>query len=124
MSLPAQLVRFGCVGAAASAAHLGVVAALVPAGLGPLAANGAGFAAAFHVSYYGHRTWTFGHAGGSREYLRMLAVSLAGFGLNEGLYAGLLEFTLLDYRVALVLVLLVVAGGTFVAARACVFVRG
>ena len=124
MSLTGQIFRFGCVGVAASAAHLGVVATLVPAGLVPLMANGAGFAAAFHVSYYGHRSWTFGHAGGSREYLRMLAVSLAGFGLNEGLYAGLLKFTALDYRVALGLVLLVVAGGTFVAARICVFRRG
>ena len=121
MRLPGQLLRFGCVGAAASAAHLGVVAALVPAGLTPLAANVAGFAAAFHVSYYGHRIWTFGHRGGSREYLRMLAVSLSAFALNEVIYAALLKFAALDYLVALALVLLSVAAGTFTAARIWVF---
>jgi len=121
MSLPGQLVRFGCVGGAASAAHLVVVAALVPAGLVPLTANVAGFAMAFHVSYYGHRTWTFGHHGGMREYLRMLTVSLSAFVFNETLYAGLLKFTTLDYRAALLLVLLAVAASTFVAARLWVF---
>jgi putative flippase GtrA len=121
MSLPGQLIRFGCVGATASVAHLGVVAALVPAGLVPLAANVAGFAMAFHVSYYGHRIWTFTHRGGPREYLRMLTVSLSAFALNEAIYAGLLEFTALDYRVALALVLLTVAVGTFIAARVWVF---
>lgn len=124
MSLPGQLVRFGCVGAAASSAHLGIVAALVPAGLAPLAANVAGFAAAFHVSYYGHRIWTFSHRGGPREYLGMLAVSLTAFVLNETIYAGLLKFTGLDYRVALALVLPTVAIGTFLAARAWVFASG
>ena len=121
MRLPGQLIRFGFVGAAASATHLGVVAALVPAGLVPLAANVAGFAAAFQISYYGHRIWTFGHRGGSREYLRMLAVSLSAFTLNQVIYAGLLKFTTLDYRVALALVLVAVAVGTFLAARVWVF---
>ncbi|MCW1884341.1 GtrA family protein [Luteolibacter flavescens] len=123
MSLPGQLVRFGCVGVAASAVHLVVVSALVPAGILPLVANVAGFAAAFHVSYYGHRGWTFRRRGGSREYGRMLGVSLAGFAMNEVLYAGLLAFTPLDYRVALAIVLLAVACGTFLAARGWVFTR-
>ncbi|MCW1922572.1 GtrA family protein [Luteolibacter arcticus] len=123
MSSLSQLTRFGCTGAAASAVHLCVVAALVPFELTPLAANVAGFAIAFHVSYHGHRSWTFRRPGGPREYKRMLAVSLLAFALNELLYAGLLKWTRLDYRVALGLVLLTVAAGTFAATRVWVFTR-
>jgi len=124
MSLHRQLLRFGCVGVAAMAVHFAVVAALVPIGVEPLLANAAAFAVAFQVSYVGHRRWTFEATGGGGTYFRMLAVSLASFGLNEGLYALLLKFTALDYRISLVIVLGAVAVFTFVASRLWVFARG
>jgi len=121
MSLPGQLIRFGCVGGAAAATHLGVVAALVPAGLPPLVANALAFAVAFQVSYYGHRGWTFRSPGGRGEYFRLLLVSLVSFALNEALYAAMLRFAPLDYRLSLALVLAAVAVFTFAGSRLWVF---
>ena len=121
MMLAGQIFRFGCVGAVAAAVHLAVVAALVPAGLTPPAANVAGFALAFHASYHGHRGWTFRSSGGPREYLGMLAVASLAFAANQALYLCLLRFTPLDYRLSLAIVLVTVAAGTFGATRAWVF---
>jgi putative flippase GtrA len=49
--------------------------------------------------------------------LRFFGVALASFGINELLYALLLRYTTLDYRLALALVLVLVAALTFVLAR-------
>jgi len=117
-----QLVRFGCVGAVAAAVHLAVVSLLVALlDMSPLLANVAGFGVAFQVTYFGHSQWTFRTIKRNGDYRRMLLVSLAAFALNEGLYAVLLQTTSLDYRVALGLVLVAVAGLTFVGSRVWVF---
>jgi len=114
----AQLARFGVVGITAMAVHWIVVIAIVPLGLTPLIANVIGFAAAFNVSYFGHRTWTFDSALAHATTLgRFLAVAIASFILNEVLYALLLHHTTLDYRSALLIVLLAVAVLTFVLSR-------
>ena len=112
-----ELLRFGCVGIAAMLTHFIVVLLLVPAGLSPLIANIAAFAIAFQVSFYGHRNWTFGTPSQPRQYANMLAVSLAAFAINEGLYAWLLKQGSLDYRIALALVLTAVAAVTFLGAK-------
>ncbi|MEI7956027.1 MAG: GtrA family protein [Verrucomicrobiota bacterium] len=117
-----QLVRFGCVGGVAAAVHLAVVALLVMLlAMSPLLANVAGFGVAFQVTYFGHRQWTFRVAKRNGDYRRMLLVSLAAFALNELMYAVLLQTTSLDYRLALGLVLVAVAGLTFIGSRVWVF---
>ncbi|MEI7910745.1 MAG: GtrA family protein [Verrucomicrobiota bacterium] len=117
-----QLVRFGCVGAVAAAVHLGVVWLLVVLlDMAPLLANVAGFGLAFQVTYFGHSQWTFNTIKRSGDYRRMLMVSVSAFALNEALYAVLLQTTTLDYRIALGLVLVAVAGLTFVGSRVWVF---
>ena len=121
MNLVLQLARFGCVGAAASVVHLALVAVLVPLGLAPLWANPLAFLAAFQVSYYGHRGWTFRQEGARHAYARLFAVALAGFALNEAAYVALLRLTPFDYRLALAGVLAVQAGITFLLARDWVF---
>jgi len=121
MKLIGQFFRFGCVGVIAMAVHLAVVIALVPLGLPPLWANVLAFAVAFQISYFGHRGWTFRSFGGRGAYGRMLVVSLASFALNEAMYACLLKFTPLDYRVSLTLVLVAVALFTFAGSRFWVF---
>lgn len=123
MNLVLQIVRFGCVGAVASALHLAVVAALVPLGLAPAWANPVAFLVAFQVSYYGHRGWTFRQEGGAAAYRRLFIVALAGFALNEAAYVPLLKNSPLDYRVALAAILLVQAGISFLIARRWVFHR-
>lgn len=119
-----KIARFGCVGAAASLAHLGVVAALVPLGFPPAGANMVAFLLAFQVSYYGHRGWTFRHPGGPEAYGRMFAVALGAFAFNEAAYLWMLHHAPLDYRVSLILVLGVQAMLTFALASTWVFQGG
>ena len=112
-------VVFGIVGTAAAVVHFIVVSLLVPLGIHPLIANIVGFAVAFGVSFAGHRRWTF--AAGGRELPRALnrffAVAVCGFAANELLYALVLRFTRLEYGSALLIVLTLVAGSTFVASK-------
>jgi putative flippase GtrA len=113
-----QLMRFGVVGVAAMVVHWLVAVALVRLGLAPLIANVLAFAVAFNVSYWGHRRWTFAATTAHGTTVRrFFAVALGSFALNEFLYYLLLRFTRLDYQTALALVLVAVAGLTFVLSR-------
>jgi putative flippase GtrA len=114
-----ELVAFGLVGASAFVVHFAIVAALVPLGVPPLLANVVGFLAAFTVSFVGHGRWSFPAEGRpvAPALRRFAAVAITGFAVNEGLYAVLLRFTALDYRVALLLVLGGVAALTWLANR-------
>lgn len=99
-----ELTVFTAVGTAAAGLNLGVVAGTVPLGLSPLVANVAGFLLAFAWSFVGHARWSFPAAGRpvGLALRRFALLSIAGFGLNEMLYAGALTWTELDYRLALV----------------------
>ena len=121
-----ELFWFGVVGVTAMLVHLGTVSLLVPAGLPPLAANVIGFLVAFQVSHAGHRRLTFGaaQAPAARSRLRFFAVAAASFALNELMYAALLRLTSLDYRIALLIVLVAVAALTFFSARNWAFAAG
>ena len=115
-----QLFWFGVVGVTAMLVHLGTVSLMfVPWGIHPLVANVLGFLIAFQVSHAGHRAFTFttSSASVSHTRLRFFAVAVGSFLVNEVLYAALLHFTTLDYRVALAIVLVVVAALTFFLAR-------
>lgn len=119
-----QLYWFGLTGSAAAATHWLVVVALVEAAaLSPLHANVAGFGLAFLVSYGGHRRLAFRAAAvpHRRALPRFLAVALAGWVLNQGLYAWLLQHTAWPYPLALAAVLLLVAALTFLLARGWAF---
>lgn len=115
-----QLFWFGVVGVTAMFVHLGTVSLMfVPWGIHPLAANVLGFLIAFQVSHAGHRAFTFTTSTASVNHtrLRFFAVAVGSFLVNEALFAALLHFTTLDYRVALAIVLVVVAALTFFLAR-------
>jgi putative flippase GtrA len=104
--------------------HLGSVAlVLVPLGLPPLVANIFAFLLAFQVSHLGHHRFTFSVADApmARSRRRFFMVALSSFLVNEAMYALLLRFTDLDYRVALAVVLIAVAALTFVSARQWAF---
>lgn len=114
----AQLARFGVVGVAAMITHWSVVAIVVPFGIPPLVANVIAFCVAFNVSFFGHHHWTFASAESRQNtFKRFLSVAVLGFVTNESLYALLLEFSGLDYRIALVIVLASVAILTFLLSR-------
>lgn len=114
-----EVVAFGAVGAAAFLVHFAFVAATVPLGVVPLLANVFGFLAAFVVSFVGHGRWSFPAEGRpvAPALKRFAVVAVGGFVLNESAYAVLLRSTSLDYRVALIIVLVAVAGSTWLAGR-------
>ncbi|GGY03297.1 GtrA family protein [Paludibacterium paludis] len=119
-----ELFWFGVVGVTAMAVHYLLVTRLfVPAGLTPLLANVAGFLLAFVVSYHGHRHQTFRarHVPHRRALPRFFAVACASFAVNEAMYAALLAHTALDYRAALLIVLVTVAALTFLLGKLWAF---
>lgn len=114
-----QLVWFGLVGASAALVHLGTVWLLVSQfGLVPLLANVLGFCVAFVVSFIGHHQRTFASQAAplSQALPRFLLVAVLGFVCNEILYALLLHLGM-EYRLALFLVLVAVAGMTWLLSR-------
>ena len=120
----AELMRFGAVGIAAMATHWCMVALLVPLGVTPLLANAIAFCIAFNVSFFGHHHWTFASIDSRQVTVRRFAgVALLGFVINEILYGFLLKYTPLDYRLALAIVLVAVAGLTYLLSRCWAFRR-
>jgi len=119
------LIWFGAVGATAAAVHVATVWLLVSRfGMPALWANVLGFALAFCVSFTGHHRLSFATQDAQVRHAlpRFALVALTGFASNELLYAVLLHFGL-EYRVALVLVLVLVAGMTWVLSRHWAFKR-
>jgi len=106
---------FLLVGATAAAIHQVAVIVLVETGLlTPAMANLPGFAIAWLASYLGHRHLTFRSERPHREAApRFLVVALLAFAANQALYVLLLRFTPLHYAVALFIVLIAVAVGTY-----------
>lgn len=105
------------VGASAAAVHFLVVTLMVAVyGWRPIIANVVAFCVAFFVSYTGHSLLTFADrdAAHSQSAPRFLAVAVTGFVSNELLYYLALNVLHLPYQPALVLVLVMVAGMTYV----------
>lgn len=121
-----ELLWFGVIGVSALVTHFLLVALLVPLGMQPLVANVIAWLLAFQLSYWGHRLKTFkaAHLPHRQTLPRFFAVSGLSFLLNETMYWGLLRFTPLDYRLALLVVLFCVALLTFVLSRMWAFAQG
>lgn len=119
-SLLKQIGWFVAVGCAAAATHWLVVVGFVSqTGLSPLIANIVGWLVAFFVSFSGHYLLTFKHQAApiAQAVRRFFAVSAAGFTVNELSYAWLLSYTPISYELLLALILVVIAGATFVLGR-------
>lgn len=111
-----QVWRFGRVGLVALIVHWGTALILMAYGQKPLIANTFAFLIAFQLSYWGHRYWTFEGSELSHKtaLLRFLAIAVAGFLLNQILFASLLKFTQLPHSLALLIVLVLVSANNFV----------
>lgn len=118
-----RILPFGFVGALAGAVHYCAALAIVAEfGLSPQIGNVGGYIIALFVSYYGQSRWTFQHAERRlANFLRFICTSLAGFALNFLLYAALLRWTAIDYRIALLLVIGSVAALTYALLKIWVF---
>lgn len=116
----ASVAWFVGVGAAATLVHFGSVVALVSlADWRPLGANVVAWCIAFVVSFSGHWRLSFGaqQAPLRRAAVRFVAVSAAGFGVNQLSYALLLQHAGWGYMTALGVVLAGVACLTYVVSR-------
>jgi len=79
-----EILRFGCVGIAATTMHLFVSALLLwmfPR-MALIVVNTMAFFAAFSISYVGHRYYTFSRKGSP---IRFFATSLTGLGINNSI---------------------------------------
>lgn len=126
MHLSRRILSFVVVGGTAALVHWATVVALVrQLALPPLAANVAGWAVAFSVSFAGQSMLTFRdhQAPLAQAMRRFFALSLAGFCINEASYALLLRFSPWRFDVLLALVLVGVAVLTFVLSRRWAFAR-
>lgn len=110
--LSQRLVFFTGIGGFAALVHILVVMNLVTyVNLHPLIANVFAFLIAFNVSYLGHKYLTFANIGEQKQLSLphfFLVASSAGL-INEGLYYLLLSYTQINYLIALILVLGLVA---------------
>jgi len=104
---------------------MAVVSIVVPLGMTPLSANFVGFFFSFVWSFFGHARWTFPAQGrdvGAAMW-RFAIISLLSFVLTEAVYAGVLEWTSIDYRLSLYLVIVTLAFGKLVASKHWAFAR-
>ena len=108
-------VKFAFVGLVAAAVHylLAVFCVSVLA-FSPQAGNAGGYAIALLVSYLGQSRLTYAFVSGRRlTFARFATVSGCGFALNSMGFALLLRWTTLDYRLALILVLMASAAVSY-----------
>jgi putative flippase GtrA len=103
-----RLLYFTLVGASSALIHILTVLGLVSyLQMKPIVANIFAFFIAFHISFLGHRKFTFAKLDNLKElsgpHFFIVAAS-AGF-LNEVLYFLLLHYTMLNYVLALIGVL-------------------
>ena len=117
--LPRPL-KFAMVGAIAAAVHFSVVLLLVETlDLKPLLANIFAFLTAFCVSFSGQKLFTFADRQKSlRDSLGpYFLISLISFGCNELLFSIALYLFHVPYQLALLMVLLIVAIGTYLGSK-------
>jgi putative flippase GtrA len=115
-----RLSWFVAVGTIAAAIHFGTVVALVQwGGWRPAVANVVGWLTAFVFSFLGHHRTTFSDAKApmGRSAGRFFAVSALGFATNETAYVLLLHFSGLRYDLALAVVMVGIAGMTYLMGR-------
>ncbi|HUH39546.1 MAG TPA: GtrA family protein [Castellaniella sp.] len=120
LKLATQIGWFLIVGCAAAATHWAIAVACVAwGGLAPLLANVIGWLVAFGVSFTGHYRLTFRtqHAPLGRAARRFFALSALGFAVNEASYAVLLQATRIRYDILLAMILIGIAGLTFILGR-------
>jgi putative flippase GtrA len=118
-------LSFVMVGTLAAGVHYSLaIAGVMFAGLSPQTSNVCGYVIALLVSYIGQSRFTFADAARqATTFVRFATVSLSGFLLNYLCYSALLRWTAIDYRIALLIVLIGVAGLTYIALNKWVFVK-
>lgn len=115
-----QIAWFVAVGCAAAATHwVCAVGCIALFDVRPFLANFIGWSVAVVVSFAGHYFLTFRHQ--QKRLLpavrRFLAISASGFAINEFAFVSLLRVTQIPYYWLLAMILVAIAGMTFVLSR-------
>ena len=120
LKLSHRLIFYTGIGATSAIVHILIVLNLVTyVQLNPLIANVFAFLIAFNISFLGHKYLTFSGLQDQKELSLphfFLVAASAGL-LNEALYFLLLRFTQLNYLIALILVLGLVAVYSYLLSR-------
>lgn len=116
-----QCLRFGVVGALATAIHLGLFALLIELlDMRPFWANFPAFAVALIVGFVGHRLWTFRCKGTeqnwSSAFPKFAGTALFGLALNSSIVSGI-EAAGLGYGYSMVLMATLTPGAVFVISK-------
>ena len=113
MSMFTRMIRFGITGLAVTFLHVLIAVTLVEAALaGPAAANGIAFILAACTSYVVNAKFTFRARLAAGGFARFVLVTMICGGVSVGI-AHLAEMQGLDYRIGILLVVLVVPGLSF-----------
>lgn len=116
------LGRFASVGVAATLLHVATALAASRLGLAPHAANGAGFAAAIGLSYFGHGRYTFrAEVAHMRHGPRFLATAGLGLVLSASITQVVTVWLGAPLALAMGLVAVAVPAATFLLCRLWVF---
>ena len=121
-----QTLKFMAVGAIAALVHFLVVILLVEFfSFSPLIANFFAFLIAFCVSFTGQRLFTFANSSKTirQSLLPYFIISLTSFICNELLLSLAIYLLHFPYQPALILVLLIVAIGTFFSSKYWAFAK-
>ena len=121
-----EMFRFGIVGVAATAVHVGMVVFLVEVlGLAPIWANALGFLTALPVSYFGNFHWTFGAEGQHRRRVpRFVFTQTSGLAGSQAIMFFVVDVLALHYGLALATAVLIVPLSTYLLSRIWVFSPG
>ncbi len=121
-----QPIRFVMVGGTAAAVHFSVVLILVELFFShPLIANLIAFCIAFFVSFSGQRLFTFSNTNKSikQSLLPYLLISVTSFICNEILLSIGIYIFKIPYQIALIIVLILVAVGTYFSSKHWAFAK-
>lgn len=119
----AQAGRFAFVGSAVTLVHVTAAVALIElCEIAPLAANWVAFCVALTLSYFANHSWTFRVVGHHAVHFpRFVIVAILGLLLNQTIMFGVVEVWEQSYRIALVIVVLVIPLASFLANRSWAF---
>ena len=120
-----QYIRFAGVGAAATAVHIVLFAALIELlQISALVANLAAFGAALLLSFVGHCRWTFRLQDGHWRALgRFTVIAVLGLGLNSAIAYGIADRLNWHYAYAVVAMVTATPVALFLLSRCWAFER-
>jgi len=121
-----RVVRFGLVGGAATAAHMGTTVFLVELfALNPVLASTLGVCVSFWFSYYGHQMFSFAVERDHKAYLvRFMCASAIAFALNISVVSVNNYVLHLPYYFALAVLMVAIPATSYLFSRFWVFRAG